>query len=114
MQITYFFQNFNLDEKNKEFLENKIKKLEHFSDKIQEARVGLSYRLNRIKEQSVRLEINLKMPNKILRAEIKDKNLLTAVEDAIKKLESQLRRYRIFGEMKKKFSQKFLRKIKES
>ncbi|GEM_PF-2602523 len=112
MEIKYFIQNLKLNAKNREFLEEKIKKLERFSQKIWEARVDLSYRPTRKKEQMIRLEINLRMPNKILRAEDKDSDLFNAVEKVEKKLKGQLRRYRNFGEKKKRETQKIISKIK--
>ncbi len=113
MEITYFLQNFKLDPGNKKFLEEKIRKLERFSEKIWEARVDLSYRPSRTKEQVIRLEINLRMPNKILRAEERDRDLLAAVEKVEKKLKGQLRKYRTFGEMKRKLTRRIIRKKKE-
>lgn len=112
MEITYFLQNFKLDPGSKEFLEERIKKLERFSEKIWEARVDLSYRPSRTKEQVIRLEITLRMPNKILRAEERDRDLLSAIEKVEKKLKGQLRKYRTFGEIKKKLTQKIIGKIK--
>ncbi|MDD4996349.1 MAG: ribosome-associated translation inhibitor RaiA [Patescibacteria group bacterium] len=112
MEIKYFFQNFKLNSQNKKFIEDKIKKLERFSEKIWEAKIDLSYRPTRKKEQTIRLEINLRMPNKILRAEERDKDLLNVIEKVEKKLKGQLRKYRTFGEKKKRETQKIIDKIK--
>ncbi len=113
MEIKYFIQNFVLDDKSKKFLEEKIKKLEHFSDKIWEAKVDVSYSPDRIKEQIFRLEINLRMSNKILRAVIRAENLQIAIDQVEEKLKRQLRRYKGFGQTKKRLTQKRIRKIKE-
>jgi len=113
MEIKFFIQNLKLSDENKKFIEEKIKKLERFSEEIWEARVDLSYRPTRNKEQMIRLEINLRMPNKILRAEEKDRDLLNAIEKVEKKLKGQLRKYRTFGERKRKQTQKIIRKKKE-
>ncbi|MBL7141632.1 ribosome-associated translation inhibitor RaiA [Patescibacteria group bacterium] len=112
MEIKYFVQNFVLDDKNKKFLEEKIKKLEHFSNKIWEAKVDVSYNPDRIKEEIFRLEINLKMPNKILRGVVRAANLQTAIDQVEQKLKKQLRKYKGFGQAKKRLTKKIIRKIK--
>jgi len=114
MEIKYFVQNFVLDDKNKNFLEEKIKKLEHFSDKIWEAKVDVSYSPDRIKQQIFRLEINLRMPNKILRGVVRAENLQTAIDQVDQKLKKQLRKYKGFGQTKKRLTQKIIRKIKRN
>ena len=112
MEIKYFVQNFVLDDKNKKILEEKIKKLEHFSNKIWEAKVDVSYNPDRIKEEIFRLEINLRMPNKILRGVVRAANLQKAIDQVEQKLKRQLRRYKGFGQTKKRLTQKLINKIK--
>ena len=112
MEIKYFVQNFVLDDNNKNFLEEKIKKLDHFSDKIWEAKVDVSYSPDRTKEEIFRLEINLRMPNKILRGVVRAANLQTAIDQVDQKLKKQLRKYKGFSKAKKRLSQKIIGKIK--
>ena len=114
MEIKYFVQNFILDDKSKKVLNEKIQKLERFSNKIWEARVDLSYNPSHVKEQVFRLEINLRMPNKILRAEIRAADLQSAMDQVETKLKKQLRKYRGFGQAKKRLTQKVLGRIKRS
>ena len=113
MEITHFLQNFKLDLKNKKFLDEKIKKLGRFSNKIWEARVDLSYNPSHVKEEVFRLEINLRMPNKILRGVVRAANLQTAIDQVEEKLKRQLRKYKGFGQAKKRLTRKILRKIKK-
>jgi len=113
MEIKYFVQSFILDDKSKKFLEEKIKKLEHFSDKIWEAKVDVSYSPDRIKEQIFRLEINLRMPKKILRAVVRAENLQIAIDQVEEKLKRQLRKYKALNQTKKRLTQKRTREIKE-
>ena len=113
MEIKYFVQSFILDDKSKKFLEEKIKKLEHFSDKIWEAKVDVSYSPDRIKEQIFRLEINLRMPKKILRAVVRAENLQIAIDQVEEKLKRQLRKYKALSQTKKRLTRKRTREIKE-
>ncbi len=110
MEIKYFVQNFTLSDEDKDFLEEKIKKLTHFSDKIWEARADLSYNPNHSKNQLFRVEINLRMPNKILRAVSRASHFQAAVMDIEKILRRQLKRYKGFRLLRRRFAQKFLKR----
>lgn len=112
MEIKYFIQNITLNNKDKKFLQEKIEKLERFSNKIWEARIDLSYNPSHVKGQFFRLEINLRMPNKILRAVYRAADLKTAINQVEKKLKRQLRKYKGFGQAKKRLTKKILGKIK--
>ncbi len=112
MEIKYFVQNFTLSDKDKKFLEDKIQKLTHFSNKIWEANVDLSYNPSHNKNQLFRAEINLRMPNKILRAVSMASHFEAAVIDIEKVLQRQLRRYKNFRFIRRRFAQKFLRRKK--
>lgn len=112
MEIKHFAQNFTLSEPDQIFLEDKVQKLSRFSDEIQEAKVDLSYNPSHNKDQFFRIEINLVMPNKILRAVCRSINFGKAVNTAEKMLQRQLRRYKAFGSLRRRFAQKFSRKKK--
>ncbi len=112
MEIKYFVQNFTLSDKDKTFLEDKIQKLTHFSDEIWEAKVDLSYNPNHKKNQLFRVEINLRMPNKILRAVSRASSFQAATLDIEKILQRQLRRYKSFGLLRRRLAQKFLKRRK--
>lgn len=122
MQIKYFFQNIKLSGELKDFLEEKIQKLSRFSEKIWEARVDLSYhptrvkghQLTYVKGEKIRLEINLRMPNKILRGVARAKDLSQAVDMVEKKLRKQLEAYREFGKIKRRRTAKMIRSGKET
>lgn len=106
MEIKYFTQNITLTGELQEFLQEKVQKLGRFSDKIWEARVDLSYNPAHSKEQVFRLEINLRMPNKVLRGVSRAPDLQTAIDIVEKKLRSQLERYKGYGQTKKRQIQK--------
>jgi len=120
MEIKYFFQNITLSGELRDFLEKKIHKLSHFSKKIWEARVDLSYhptrvkghQLTYVKGEKIRLEINLRMPNKILRGVARAKDLSQAVDIVEKKLRKQLEKYREFSKVKRRETVKIIREKK--
>jgi len=112
MEIKYFVQNFTLSDEDKNFLEEKIQKLTHFSDKIWEAKVDLSYNPSHSKNQLFRVEINLRMQNKILRAVSRASHFEAAVIDIEKILQRQLRRYKNFRLLRRRLAQKFLKRKK--
>ncbi len=112
MEIKYFVQNFTLSDQDKKFLEDKIQKLTHFSDKIWEARVDLSYNPSHKKNQLFRVEVNLRMQNKILRAVSRSSRFETAVISVEKILQRHLRRYKSFCLLRRRLTQKFLKRKK--
>jgi ribosomal subunit interface protein len=112
MEIKYFTQNIKLSGELQDFLEEKIQKLSRYSDKIWQANVDISFNPGHNKNQLIRLEINLRMPNKILRAETRSPNLRQAIDDLEKKLRKQLEKYKEFGRMKRKITKKTVNKIK--
>ncbi len=112
MEIKYFTQNIYLKGELKKFLEDKIKKLSRFSKNIWQVDVDLSYSQSHPKEKALRLEINLKMLNKILRAEIRAADLQTAINLIENKLRKQLEKYKEFGLVKRRLSSRLIREKK--
>lgn len=112
MEIKYFVQGFTLSDQDKDFLEEKIKKLTHFSDKIWEAKIDLSYNPSHAKNELFRVEVNLRMPNKLLRAVSRASHFQAAVIDIEKVLQRQLRRYKGFRFIHRRLAQKFLKRKK--
>lgn len=112
MQIKYFTQNIKLSGELQDFLEKKIQKFSRFLDKIWEARVDLSYNPSHDKDKLIRLEINLRMPNKIIRVETRASNLREAVDQVEKKIRKQLEKYKEFGKIKRKITKRIIREAK--
>jgi ribosomal subunit interface protein len=112
MKIQYLLNNINLTKKDKKDIEEKLEKLSRFSDKILQTKVDLTYRPTRVKEEAVRLEVNLTLPHKLLRAVVRASDYKNAIDEVEKKLKRQLRKYKTFGEAKKRLTQKKIREIK--
>ena len=53
------------------------------------------------------------MPNKIIRGVVRAANLQKAIDQVEEKLKRQLRKYKGFGQAKKRLTRKILRKIKK-
>ena len=120
MEIKYFFQNISLSGELRDLIEEKIQKFSRLTDKIWEAKVDLSYslghgkghKLTHLKSEKFRLEINLRLPNKILRGVARARDLCRAIDEVEKKLTRQLRKYKTFGEVKKKKTAEIIRRGK--
>ncbi|MBL7053974.1 ribosome-associated translation inhibitor RaiA [Patescibacteria group bacterium] len=112
MEIKYFTQGINLTQESKNLLEKKLLKLEHFSNKIWEAKIDASYRATRPRENSFRLEVNLKMPDRILRGVATSSTLQNSIDQVEDKLKQQLRKYKGFIQTRKRITQKIMRKLK--
>ena len=112
MEIKYFTQNITLTDTEQKFLEEKVRKLGRFSKKIWEARVDLSYSPTHHNDQLFRLEINLRMPDKMLRGVSRTPDFRTAVDQVMKKLKKQMERYRGAWQTKKRQTRKAVRKKK--
>ncbi|MCD6471319.1 ribosome-associated translation inhibitor RaiA [bacterium] len=112
MEIQIFNQNIKLGGELKKYLEEKIKKLNRFSQKIIRAQVDLSYNANHPKSQVLRLEVNLYLPKKNLRAVARAADLQTAIDNVEKKLRKQFKKYKGFKEEKRRQTAKIIRKKK--
>ncbi|MFA5050670.1 MAG: ribosome-associated translation inhibitor RaiA [Patescibacteria group bacterium] len=112
MEIKYFFQNVTLSEELKEYLEQKIKKLNRFSDKIWEAKVDLNHNASYAKSEAFRLELALKMPDRLLEASVRATNVQEAIDKVEEKIRKQLEHYRGIRESKKRLINKFVRGTK--
>ncbi|MDA2935976.1 ribosome-associated translation inhibitor RaiA [Patescibacteria group bacterium AH-259-L05] len=106
LEIKYFTQNITLTGELKDFVEEKILKLNKFVDTIWEARVDLSYSPTHNKNQVFRLEINLRLPDKILRGVARGPDLQTALDIVDKKLRRQIEKYRGTWQKRKRKSKK--------
>ena len=112
MEIQIFNQNIKLGKELKNYLEEKIKKFNRLSQKIVRAQVDLSYNANHPKSQVLRLEINLHLPKKNLRAVTRASDLQTAIDIVEKKLKKQLKKYKSFKKEKRRETAKIIRKRK--
>ncbi len=106
MEIKYFLQNVKLSPKDKEKIEKKIKKLNKYSVKIWEAKLDLSYNDSHDKYEQFRVEVNLKLPNDLIRAEERAADLQNGLDEVVDELERQVRKYKDKKETKRRRSRR--------
>lgn len=107
MEIKYFFQNLELSADDQKFIEEELQKLTRFSDEIEEARIDLSYNPNHSKDEIFRLEVNLRLPRKTLRGVCRSGELHSAVHAVEDVLQRQLKKYKAYGSIRRRWTQKF-------
>jgi putative sigma-54 modulation protein len=75
------------------YAEEKLDKLERFSDQIVDARVVMSYD-DRIGGAPAKVEVQLNVPNGIVRAEERGADTYSAIDLVVDKLERQLKKHK--------------------
>lgn len=85
-------RNLEITDAMKSYAEDKLEKLERFSDKIVDARVVMSYDTNKNADAPAKVEVQLNVPSGVLRAEERGKDSYAAIDQVVDKLERQLKR----------------------
>lgn len=75
------------------YAEDKLSKLDRFSDQIVDARVVMSYD-ERIGGQPAKVEVQLNVPNGVVRAEERGADTYAAIDLVVDKLERQLKKFK--------------------
>lgn len=86
-------RNLEITEAMRSYAEDKLAKLERFFDHIVDAKVIMSYNHSR-NTNPARVEVQVNVPNGIVRAEETGQDTYTAVDKAVDKLERQLKKYK--------------------
>lgn len=87
-------RNIEVTEAMRSYAEEKLSKLERFSDHIVDAKVVMSYDANSGAGNPARVEVQLNVPNGIVRAEESGQDTYAATDKVIDKLERQLKRHK--------------------
>ncbi len=85
-------RNLEVTDAMRTYAEDKLSKLERFTDQVMDAKVVMSYAQGR--PQPAAVEVQLNVPNGIVRAEERGADTYAAVDLVIDKLERQLKRYK--------------------
>jgi ribosomal subunit interface protein len=109
MEIKFFKQNLELAPQIEDYITRKLQKLSRFSDKIMQARVDLSRKLHHDWNKIFRVEVNLRLPKKIIRAVERSSDLQNAFDEVERKLKRQLDKYKGHSETKRKQTAKIIR-----
>lgn len=76
------------------YAEDKLEKLERFSDQIVDAKVVMAYDHTHHSGNPARVEVQLNVPNGIVRAEEEGQDTYAAIDKVVDKLERQLKRFK--------------------
>ncbi len=85
-------RNIDVSDAMRSYAEEKLGKLDRFSDQIVDAKVVMSYAQGN--ETPARVEVQLNVPNGIVRAEESGQDPYAAVDMVVDKLERQLKRFK--------------------
>jgi len=89
MRISFTARHYKAPEKLKNYAENKVKKLEKFFDGIIDCDIVLDY----IKDQQI-AEIKINVYNNVLAATEQSDDVYKSIDNAVDKLERQLKKYK--------------------
>ncbi len=86
-------RNIDITDSMRTYTEQKLGKLDHFSDQIVDARVAMSYN-DHAKSEPAKVEVHLNMRHGMVRAEERAVDTYAATDLVLDKLERQLKRYK--------------------
>ena len=87
-------RNLDITDAMRSYAEEKLQKLDRFSDQIVDAKVVMSYATNENTTDPARVEVQLNVPNGIVRAEESGLDTYAAIDQVVDKLERQLKRFK--------------------
>src|SRR5690606_27072482 len=87
-------RNFEVTEAMRQYAEDKLAKLDRFSDQIVDASVVMSYDTKQNAAEPARVEVQVNLPNGVIRAEERAQDTYAAVDLVVDKLERQLKRFK--------------------
>lgn len=87
-------RNLDITDAMRNYAEDKLGKLDRFSDQIVDAKVVMSYDHKQHATEPARVEVQLNVPNGIVRAEENGADTYAAIDLVVDKLERQLKRFK--------------------
>ncbi len=87
-------RNLEVTDAMRQYAEDKLAKLDRFSDQIVDARVVMSYDNNQNAENPAKVEVQVNVPGGMIRAEERGQDTYAAVDLVTDKLERQLKRFK--------------------
>jgi putative sigma-54 modulation protein len=87
-------RNIEVTDAMRSYAEEKLEKLNRFSDQIVDAKVVMSYATDGNPAEPAKVEVQLNVPNGIVRAEESGPDTYAATDMVVEKLERQLRRFK--------------------
>lgn len=86
-------RNIEVTDAMRSYAEEKLAKLDRFSDQIVDARVTMSYD-ERVGGEEARVEVQVNVPNGVVRAEERGPDTYAAIDLVVDKLERQLKKFK--------------------
>ena len=87
-------RNLEVTDAMRQYAEDKLAKLDRFSDQIVDASVVMSYDTKENAAEPARVEVQVNLPNGVIRAEERAQDTYAAVDLVVDKLERQLKRFK--------------------
>lgn len=87
-------RNIEITEAMRTYAEDKLEKLDRFSDQIIDARVVMSYTNNESVGEPAKVEVQVNVPQGIIRAEESGQDTYAAIDKVVDKLERQIKRFK--------------------
>jgi putative sigma-54 modulation protein len=87
-------RNVEITDAMRSYAEDKLGKLNRFNDQIIDARVVMSYAASEGVAEPARVEVQVNVPNGIVRAEENGKDSYAAIDKVVDKLERQLKKFK--------------------
>lgn len=95
MNIYQFIgRNLEITDAMRAYAEEKLARLERFSDQIIDARVVMSYTANGNSATPAKVEVQVNVPHGMVRAEERGVDTYAAIDQVVDKLERQLKRFK--------------------
>ncbi len=87
-------RNIDITEAMKSYAEDKLEKLERFSDQIIDARVVMTYDTKKHADAPAKVEVQVNVAHGMVRAEERGQDTYAAIDQVVDKLERQLKRFK--------------------
>jgi|FLYL01.1.fsa_nt_gi putative sigma-54 modulation protein len=87
-------RNLEITDAMRSYAEEKLEKLNRFSERIVDAKVVMSYNANSNAAEPAKVEVQLNVPGGVIRAEERGQDSYAAVDKVVDKLERQLKRFK--------------------
>ncbi len=87
-------RNIDITEAMRNYAQDKLDRLNRFSDQIVDGKVVMSYATNGDSAHPAKVEVQINVPNGIVRAEESGQDTYVAIDKVVDKLERQLKRFK--------------------
>ncbi|MFH1536454.1 MAG: ribosome-associated translation inhibitor RaiA [Chrysiogenia bacterium] len=112
MKITTTSRNLEMTDAIRKYIEEKIGSLEKYNKEIIETKVEIDKNTHHKKGNVFTVEVNMKIPNDLIRTEHLDENLYAAIDEVREDTLRQIRKRKSKYESKERESRKTKRMIK--